>query len=89
MIDALRQRLEKEGRIDLMFRVRPHAAQSQFIDILDDGSVKIDIAAPAEDGKGNIALCKFIGELFGVPPLNVKILSGKTARLKLVRITLA
>lgn len=87
VIDQMRQRLMNEGRIDLMFRVRPHAAQSQFVDILDDGSVKIDIAAPAEDGKGNVALCRFIGELFNVPAVNVKILSGKTARLKLVRVT--
>lgn len=69
-----------------MVRARPHAPQSKFIDVLDDGSVKIDIAAPAEDGKGNVALCKFIGKLFNVPVLNVKILSGKTARLKLVRV---
>jgi uncharacterized protein (TIGR00251 family) len=86
MIEDLQQRLAQEGKIDAIVRVRSHAAQSRFVDVLDDGSIKLDIAAPAEDGKGNAALEKFLGELFGVGAANVKILSGKTARLKLVRI---
>jgi uncharacterized protein len=87
MLENIRQRLTEEGRIDLMIRVRPHAAQSKLVSILDDGSLKIDIAAPAEDGRGNKVLSKFLGETFGVPSSSIKILSGKTARLKLVRIT--
>ena len=79
-------RLQNEGKIDVMVRVRPHAAKSCFVDVLQDGSIKLDIAAPAEDGKGNAVLAKFLGELFGVGAANIKILSGKTARLKLVRI---
>lgn len=87
VLTALKQRLAAEGKIDVLVRARPHAARSQFIGVLDDGSLKIDIAAPAEEGRGNAALAKFVGELFGVPASRVKILSGKTARLKLVRIT--
>lgn len=82
----LLQRLKTEQKIDVLVRVRPHAARSKFVDVLQDGSIKLDIAAPAEDGKGNAALCRFLGELFGVPASNIKILSGKAARLKLVRI---
>lgn len=87
MLTELKQRLAQEGKIDVLVRARPHAAKSQFIGVLDDGSLKIDIAAPAEEGRGNAALAKFIGELFDVPSSRVKILSGKAARLKLVRIT--
>lgn len=86
MLDPLKQRLQAEGRIEFTVRVRPHAAQSRFVDALEDGSLKLDIAAPAEDGKGNAALMKLLGELFGVTPAQVKILSGKAARLKLIRI---
>lgn len=86
MTDELRRYLAEQGRMDVIVRVRPHAAQSRFVDVLDDGSLKVDIAAPAEDGKGNKALAKFFGELFSVPVSNVKILSGKAARLKLVRL---
>ncbi len=87
MLEILKAKLQAEGKIDLTVRVRPHAARSRFIDVMDDGSLKLEITPPAEDGKGNIALGKLLGELFGVPASHIKILSGKAARLKLVRIT--
>lgn len=83
MLDALKQRLATEGKIDVIVRVRPHAAKTQFVDVLQDGSIKVAIAAPAEDGKGNAALEKFLEELFGA---RVEILSGRKGRLKLVRV---
>lgn len=86
MLNELLQRLARDGKIELMVRVRPHAAQSRFVDVLQDGSIKVDIAAPAEDGRGNVALTKFLAELFATDQARVKILSGKAARLKLVRI---
>lgn len=89
MITDLQQRLKKEGHIDILVRVRPHAARSELTGILEDGSLKIAIAAPAEDGRGNTMLMKFLGQQFGVSASLVEILSGKTARLKLVRITSA
>lgn len=86
MLGDLIAKLAREEKIDVIVRVRPHAARTRFVDMMDDGSMKIEITAPAEDGKGNAALATFLGELFGVPAGNVKILSGKAARLKLVRI---
>lgn len=87
MLEEFLRRLADEGRVEVMVRVRPHAPQSKFVDVLEDKSIKLDIAAPADEGRGNAALSKLLGELFGVPAANVKILSGKTARLKLVRIS--
>ncbi len=87
MFCALQSRLSAEGKIELLVRARPHAAQSRVTGVLEDGSIKVDLAAPAEDGKGNKALCKLLAEAFGVSTHHVCILSGKAARLKLVRIT--
>lgn len=87
MVDVLKQRLHGDGRIEFMVRIRPNAPQSRFVSALEDGSLKLDIAAPAEDGKGNVALVKLLSSLFEVSAAQVKILSGKAARLKLVRIT--
>jgi uncharacterized protein len=89
VIESLKLRLQENGTLDLMVRARPHAAQSKLIGVMDDGSLKIDLAAPAEDGKGNAMLVRFLAEIFDVPFARVKILSGKTARLKLVRIIAA
>lgn len=87
MLEDLITKLAQEEKIDVLVRVRPHAIKTRFVDMLDDGSLKVELTAPAEDGKGNAALAKFLGELFSVPAGNIKILSGKAARLKLVRIT--
>lgn len=87
MMDLLREKLAAEGQIDVMVRVRPHAVRSELTDVLEDGSLKISINAPAEDGRGNTALVKFLSAEFAVPSRSVTILSGKTARLKLIRIS--
>jgi uncharacterized protein len=86
MVDHLRKRLMSEGHIDVMVRVRPHASKTELTNVLEDGSLKIAVAAPAEEGRGNTMLVKFLASLFDVPVSSVTILSGKTARLKLVRI---
>lgn len=78
--------LKRDGKIEIMVRVRPHAPKSRLVSVLEDGSLKLDIAAPAEEGKGNAALARFLGDLFGVGTSRVRVLSGKAARLKLVRI---
>jgi uncharacterized protein len=87
MLEPYRQRLQEEGSVDLMIRVRPHAARTELTSILEDGSMKIAVAAPADEGRGNAMLISFLADQFGVPASAVKILSGKTARLKLVRVT--
>ncbi len=87
MLELLQQRLSEAGKIEVLVRARPHAVQSRIVGVLEDGSLKIDLAAPAEDGKGNRALQKLLAEAFGVSPVHVTVLSGKAARLKLVRIT--
>jgi hypothetical protein len=53
---------------------------------MDDGSVKIDVAAPAEEGKANAALRKFLAREFSVPISNVEIVAGGGGRRKVVRI---
>ncbi|HVW66206.1 MAG TPA: DUF167 domain-containing protein [Candidatus Peribacteraceae bacterium] len=87
MLEAFHQSLSEKGSVDLVIRVRPQAMRTQLQSVLDDQSLKIDIAAPAQDNRGNLALIRFLAEQFEVPQGNVKILSGKTGRMKLVRIT--
>lgn len=88
MLEALRQRLNLEGIIEMHVRVRPHARVTQLKSIMDDGSVKIDVAAAAEDNKANIALLRFLAEAFDVQESKIEIVSGMTARTKSIRICL-
>ena len=48
--------------------------------------VKVRLAAPAVDGKANLALRRFLAEAFDVPLRNVALVRGETSREKIVRI---
>ncbi len=47
---------------------------------------RVKITDPPVEGKANKALVKFLSEKVGVPRGDVEIISGKTGRLKTVRI---
>lgn len=87
MIEELQRQLQREGHIECSVRVRTHASTSRITGMLSDGSVKVDLAAAPEDGKANVALVRLFAEIFRVSADHVQILSGASARRKLVRIT--
>jgi uncharacterized protein len=72
--------------LTLHLRVRPGAKRTCLKKILADGSIKIDIAAPAEDNRANLELISFIAEQHGVQRNAVEILSGQTSGKKVVRV---
>ena len=67
-------------------KVIPRSAQNQFIGEMADGTMKVKISAPPENGKANDALCTFLAEHYRVAHGEVTILSGHSAALKLLRI---
>lgn len=70
-----------------VIRVRPHAKRSCIRETMADGSLKIDIKAPADQGKANGELVRFLAEEFNVPASHVEIVSGQTGRKKVIRIS--
>ena len=86
-MDALRGRFLREQRLTLDVKVIPRAAASQLAGFMDDGVMKVKIAAAPEKGKANEELRQFLGRLFEAPPGKVEILSGETSQRKRVRIT--
>ncbi|MDO8648501.1 MAG: DUF167 domain-containing protein [Candidatus Peregrinibacteria bacterium] len=86
-VDALRGRLANDGSVTLSVRARPGAHETRFKGEMSDGSIKIDIASSPEDGRANDELLRFLAEQFDVSRRDVVLLSGATARLKLIRIT--
>jgi uncharacterized protein (TIGR00251 family) len=42
------------------------------------------VGAPADDGKANAELVRFLAEVLGVPRRSVQILRGRTSRSKVV-----
>ncbi len=70
----------------LRVKVIPRSAKSEIVGVLDDGTLKVKIAAPPERGKANEALIALLADKYGVPRTEVKILSGHGTARKLVRI---
>ncbi len=70
----------------LTLHVQPGAARTGYAGVHGDAH-RIRLAAPPVDGKANEALIAFIAETFGVRQRDVAIVSGASARRKIVRIS--
>lgn len=76
--------------MELRVKVTPNAKHSEILGWEDDpraGRVlRVRLQAPPIDGKANKALVAFLGKEFGVSKSSVRILKGKTSRLKTVEV---
>lgn len=72
--------------ITFSVRVQPRASQSCIAGEMD-GALKLRLAAPPVDGAANEELMRWLGKFFGVPRVQVAIISGKTAKQKIVRVS--
>lgn len=68
----------------LNVRVRPRSSQTKIKGFLADGTLKLDIAAPAENNKANLELIRFLKEDCEIP--NIEIVRGQTNTKKVIRI---
>jgi len=62
-------------------------AKRPGVERMPDGSWRVAVSAPAEDGKANAAVIEALAREFDVPKGAVKIVRGLTGRLKEVEIT--
>jgi hypothetical protein len=75
----------QEDAITFTVRAQPRAAKSAIAGEVE-GSLKIKLAAPPVDGAANEELIRFLAKLFGVARRDVTILSGATAKTKILQI---
>lgn len=87
MIDALRARLASGESVAFTVRVRPQAQTSAITGLMADGRLKVDIAAPPEDGEANAELVRLFAETFGVAKEKVQLIAGFSSRRKTVRVS--
>jgi hypothetical protein len=79
--------LANNKEIYLRVKVFPGAGKTDLLSIMSDGTVKIAVAAAPEKGKANQELINFLATALGVRKYQVKIISGLTDRLKLMKIS--
>lgn len=70
----------------LAVRVTPRASRNEIVDLLDDGTIKVRIAAPPADGEANETLIEFLAEILGVPKSRLDIVAGASGRDKLIAV---
>ena len=70
----------------LAIRVTPRASRNEIVDLLEDGTIKVRIAAPPSDNEANETLISFLAEVLGVSKSRLDIVAGASGRDKLVSI---
>jgi uncharacterized protein (TIGR00251 family) len=70
----------------LTVHVQPNAKKTEIVKWLDEDTVKIKVAAPAVEGKANIALVDFLSDYYDISRSKIQIVRGLTARMKQVEI---
>ena len=70
----------------LAVRVTPRASRNEIVELLDDGTIKVRIAAPPSDNEANEALIKFLSEILGIPRSRLDIVAGLSGRDKLISV---
>ena len=76
---------EHDGTIRITCRVQPRASRGALAGMVGD-ALKVALTAPPVEGKANAALCLFLARKLHCSRSAVSIVSGTTARNKIVEI---
>jgi uncharacterized protein len=86
-IDQLKQALAQKSPLYIRVKVIPKSPKNEIVEVMADQTYKVRVAAPATDGKANAELLRFLRKSLGAK--ETMIVSGKTDRIKLVKLTSA
>jgi uncharacterized protein (TIGR00251 family) len=70
----------------LAVRVTPRASRNEIVEFLEDGTIKVRIAAPPADNEANVVLIEFLAGVLGVPKSRLDIVAGASSRDKLIAV---
>lgn len=70
----------------LTVRVTPRSRKTEFGGILEDGTVRIRVAAPPVEGKANRAVIAFLAKVLGIRKNKVEIVAGERGLDKIISI---
>lgn len=90
ILDQLNKEISAKGAAYLRIKVRPGAGKTAVrgsLDTEEGQTIKIDVAAPAERGKANEELIRYLARELDVTKDRVKIISGFGDKVKLVKVT--
>jgi len=70
----------------LNVRVQPKARTSGLVGWMADGTLKLRVSAPAEDGRANRAVVELLADVLGVHASAVRVIRGQSSRGKTVEV---
>src|SRR5512134_2902203 len=70
----------------LAVRVTPRASRNEIVELMEDGTIKVRLAAPPSDNEANEALIGFLSDVLGVPKSRLDIVAGASGRDKLISV---
>jgi len=80
---SLKAQLKSKKDLKLKVKVTPSAPRSEIFDQLADGTLKVRLQAPPENGKANKALLKLLQKEFNA---EAEIISCETSSKKQIRL---
>jgi uncharacterized protein len=70
----------------LTLRITPRARKTEFAGVLEDGILRVRVAAPPVEGKANVALLTFLAKVLGVRKNRIEIVAGQRGLDKIVSV---
>lgn len=70
----------------IFVKVKPNAKEEKLKKI-DDINFKVSVKESPEKGKANRAVVKTLANYFSVAQSNIKIISGSTSRIKIIKVS--
>ncbi|HEY47914.1 MAG: hypothetical protein AMJ88_00875 [Anaerolineae bacterium SM23_ 63] len=70
----------------LTIRVTPRSRKTEFGGVMEDGTIRVRVAAPPVEGKANTALVKFLAKVLGVRMNRIDIVAGEKGLDKIISI---
>ncbi|HSR21119.1 MAG TPA: DUF167 domain-containing protein [Anaerolineales bacterium] len=74
--------IARAARARLVVRVTPRARRDRIAQVLEDGTVKIQLTAAPVDGEANRKLIALLSEILHVPKSGIEIVAGAWGREK-------
>ena len=77
----------KESAAEVTFAVKviPRASRNEIAGV-EGEALRVRLTAPPVEGAANAALLAFLAEVLGMPKRDVRLVSGQTARRKVVAV---
>jgi len=86
IISNYKKELAEKRKIVIKFKIISKASKTEFLGLMDDNTVKLAVDEVAQKGKANNEIYSFLSKEFGVGKQDIKIISGKSSKLKLISI---